>query len=195
MKYIIDEIFWDLDGTIDRRRVGCKPISKYVELWYYSIKNHLKDSETICKMPKNPLDMTRRLAAEYFTDVVTGIEKCLYGLEMIGKNHSIATNASKATAETFLEKNDIKKYFKEILTSNDVELKPNPQCLEVLLKRRGAKRENCLFVTDSFSDVKMAKKAGVKPIRVGWGIDGPTPIGNEVVVNDCNELYEKIKSM
>jgi HAD superfamily hydrolase (TIGR01509 family) len=193
---MVECLIHDADGMFIRRPYsGLKPFSNYVERFYDDIKRQMKGSKSACNIPKYLLNEPKRLAGK-LTFIIPGAKEYFGKVKKDGYSLSIATSASMPTIESILEKNGIRGLFDPVVTSRDVlNLKPDPECLYVVLDKTGAKIEDCALVTDSISDVKMAKKIGMNSIRVGWGIDGFSPIGNEVVAKDFDDLYKKIKAL
>ena len=79
----------------------------------------------------------------------------------------IITNTPKDCVHQILEKFDIEKYFKLVLTSNDVKLaKPHPEIVLKSCELLGVKPKNVVLVGDTMSDIKAGRDAGCKVIGV-----------------------------
>ena len=62
-----------------------------------------------------------------------------------------------------LERHGIRKYFKEIITKDDVkEAKPDPEGLLLCLKKLNIKKSEAFFVGDMTIDILMGRSVGVQ---------------------------------
>lgn len=86
------------------------------------------------------------------------------------KKMAIATFKTKQGTETILEHFNIRQYFDDIVTVNDVELeKPNPECINKILKELKVKQQNAILVGDTITDIQTGKNAGVATCAVSYG--------------------------
>ncbi|TLT06298.1 HAD family hydrolase [Aliarcobacter thereius] len=105
----------------------------------------------------------------------------------------VATNAHSDYARKMLDYLDIQKYFSTILGYNDVkEPKPNPEMINIILDKYGAKKENVKVIGDSIKDTTAALGAGVNGILVNWGFSNYEK--NKNVLNSVEELRKILKT-
>jgi HAD superfamily hydrolase (TIGR01549 family) len=79
----------------------------------------------------------------------------------------LVTSGSKSRVEKDLNRTGIKKYFKTIVTGDDIENpKPHPEGLEIAMREMGVTPKNTIYVGDAYDDFKMAAQAGVTFIGV-----------------------------
>ena len=91
-----------------------------------------------------------------FADTVAVLTK-LQGSPLLG----LVTSGSKSRVERDLDRTDIKKYFKTIVTGDDIENpKPHPEGLEIAMRDLGVKPKETVYVGDSYDDFKAAENAG-----------------------------------
>ncbi len=85
----------------------------------------------------------------------------------------IITNGFEEVQNLKLEKSGLKKYFKEIITSESVGVKkPNPKVFEFALKSANAKIEESIMIGDSYEvDVMGALEFGMLAIHCNFSED------------------------
>jgi len=75
---------------------------------------------------------------------------------------ALVTASSKVDTEMIFTGNRLAKYFKVIITRNDVNnSKPDPECYNVCLERLGVCKEECVVFEDTLNGVRAAKAADV----------------------------------
>ncbi|MEG2524585.1 MAG: HAD-IA family hydrolase, partial [Oscillospiraceae bacterium] len=90
------------------------------------------------------------------------------------KRQTLATFKSKPGTKSVLEHFGIDKYFEMVVTAGDVEHpKPDPECLNVILKRYGLDPRDALLIGDTPTDMKTGKNAGVVVCAVDYGFAPP----------------------
>lgn len=95
-------------------------------------------------------------------------------------------------------KNLNKYYFKDLIPvaigeREGVRKKPAPDTVLTAMKELGSKKEECLYVGDSGSDMITAKNAGIKSVGVTWGFrdaDSLRESGAIFLINSPKELLE-----
>ncbi|MBN1786067.1 MAG: HAD family hydrolase [Candidatus Methanofastidiosa archaeon] len=100
-----------------------------------------------------------------FDGVVAMLEQ-LHGLKK-----AVVTNTTLSCTEMILELHGIKKYFKEIVTSDQVIYgKPHPDMIFLACKRLNVPPEDVILIGDTINDVKAGK--GANCAVIGLGIEG-----------------------
>lgn len=101
----------------------------------------------------------------------------------------ILTNNMRKTTLFLLEKFDIKEYFDVIVCRDDVmELKPSPQGLLYAVEQLGLKKEEIIYVGDSWIDGEAAARAGVSFVGFGEGIMNDSRISCSHVITSISQL-------
>lgn len=105
----------------------------------------------------------------YLTVVYDGIFELIEGLEARGIKSVVLTNKPQSSAELVLEK-FFPGVFAECLgVSEGVVPKPDPTQLFSLMERNGLKKEDCIYVGDTGTDMKTAKGADIVSFGALWG--------------------------
>ena len=121
-------------------------------------------------------------------------------LKMLGDEYilTLNTNAGKERTIPLLEKHNLKKFFKIILTIEDAQSKTEKS--ENIMSELGIDPANAIYITDATSDVMEAAEAGIQSIGVTWGIHErrhfeDSEISDSVidVVDSPDELLNSIK--
>jgi len=100
----------------------------------------------------------------------------------------VVTNTTLDCTEQILKKYDIKKYFIEVVTSDQVSYgKPHPDMLILACEKIGLSPEEVIMIGDTINDIIAARDAKCKSI--GIGIDG------DYRIESLKELPEAIESI
>lgn len=103
-----------------------------------------------------------------------GVEEVLKELKSRGAKLAIVTSKSRETVEMGFRVIPIDHYFDAVITTDDtVEHKPNPQPLQLALRRLDMHPEEAVYIGDSPFDIKAGQAAGVATVAVGWGMFPP----------------------
>ena len=115
----------------------------------------------------------------YYSPLFTKDIKILKGapssLKRLAQKYTlaIASGMMRKTLEKYLHKYKISKYFKYVLSSEDIknadDKKPSPYMLNVVLKHFNESPNNSIYVGDGKGDVEMARNAGIEPAVVLTG--------------------------
>lgn len=103
----------------------------------------------------------------------------------------IITNGFKEVQDLKLEKSNIKKYFKTVITSESVGVKkPNPKIFEYALAQVSAQPQDCIMIGDNIeADILGAFNAGILPIHLE--LNKTTNTKNAFAqINALNELKQ-----
>jgi beta-phosphoglucomutase len=80
---------------------------------------------------------------------------------------AVATSASEMRTHSTLDRLQLARHFKVIVTGNDVaEGKPNPAIYRVACQRLGVSPENALAIEDAVSGIRAARGAGIRCVAV-----------------------------
>ena len=112
-------------------------------------------------------------------------------LQKLSENFELIIISSTLTApiKEILEKEDLNKYFTEIM-GNDVH-KSKIEKIKMVFDKYQTNPGECVFITDTLGDIKEANHMNVKSIAVSWGFNHRETLekGNPMkIVNDPEEL-------
>jgi phosphoglycolate phosphatase len=101
-------------------------------------------------------------------------------------------NMPKEPIRTELERLGLTRYFKSIVTSQDVkEPKPSPQAFETGANRLGVSVKDCLVVGDSITDIRAGQSAGARTAAVLSGLFSRRELEKEkpdLIMKNINSL-------
>ncbi len=125
-----------------------------------------------------------------------GIVELINSVKALGIKQAVLSNkpdyATKGVAKRFF--GDI---FDEVYGGREgVELKPHPAALLSLLDELKIKPEECIFVGDTYVDIRTGKSAGAQTIGVLWGFRDREELsgeGADYIVEDPEEILDIIK--
>lgn len=111
---------------------------------------------------------------------------------------ALCTGKDRERTIIILKNLKIYDYFNEIICSDDVvNPKPNPESLNILMKRFDVSKDHIVMIGDANNDIKCAKSAGVTSIGVTWG-DVPRDLllqdNPDYVADQVSELKTAIES-
>src|SRR5258708_3247326 len=89
-------------------------------------------------------------------------------IKSLRKNYRIAilSNTSSALFREILRKNDLEKYFDEIVVSSEIgHIKPYPEIFEHTLEKLGINASETIFIDDNEHNIKVAERVGIKGIH------------------------------
>lgn len=183
---MIDTVIFDFDGTLADTNNLIINSFKHIYCKYYDGKC---DVDYILSTFREPLEKTlkRDFRSFKYEDVLKsyreyqvgrfGREVTLYDtvaetikyLHEKGTKLGIATSRIKASTVEALKNFDLDKYFKVIVTADDVtNHKPDKEPLIKAIQGLDSRIENTLYVGDSKYDIECALNAEVTPVLVGW---------------------------
>lgn len=176
-------ILFDFDYTLGDTTNGIVLSAQYAleqmgeeERTYEEIKKTigLSLSETYKKLTGNMdeeragrfFDLFKEKADEVMVDSATlypGVKEMLVSLREQGCRIGIVTTKFAYRVQNIMKKFDAEDLFDVIIGVGDVtKVKPDPEGLLLAVERLGVKKEDVLYVGDSFVDAKAAEAAGMK---------------------------------
>ena len=160
------ETYRQLQGREEKREVILKTFGEPLE---YSMKN---------VFPEVPAEKSVGIYREYqrmnflgSIELFPGIRELLD--ELLARDYAMAlvTSRLKYTVNQALDQFDLRKYFKTVVTADDVTRhKPDPQCVEIVLNQMNADPKYTLMVGDTIHDMQCAHNANIMPVLVSWSI-------------------------
>lgn len=189
MKLKPSAILFDMDGVlVDSLDAWWHALNGALEAFNYKKISHgefierywghdLYDNLDTMKIPLEVGTFCNNLYGEHIDGIkiYPDTKDALQKLEKYKK--SIITNTPKDCAVQILKKFDIEKYFKFVLTSDDVTMsKPHPEIVLKSCKLLDANPAEVVLIGDTDSDVKAGRAAGCKV--VGINVDADYTIKN-----------------
>lgn len=125
-----------------------------------------------------------------------GMVETLNKLKKRGIKLAIASNKPVSTVKFVLPKFFEENFFDEVYGGGmGFPLKPNPACVEEIIKKFGVDKKEVLYVGDTGTDMQTGKNAGLKTIGVLWGFRGREELENfgaDVIISHPSELLDLI---
>jgi HAD superfamily hydrolase (TIGR01509 family) len=203
---MVESVIHDWDGVLNDSMnavfktysiVTGKPI-EYIRKVY---NPDWRKFEKEANIPKLSDAEWHRIFREQSSDakLFTGAKEYIKKIKVDGYKTALVTSAGLPRVKNDLRGYNISDVFDAIVAAEDVkELKPNPECLRIAVRRLGSNISECVFIGDTKEDALAAKGIDMKFIGVGWGYHPPEVIrsvdGN-VIVNNFDELYRVIKKL
>jgi len=208
---MIEAVLFDLDGVLIETEL------QTFKFYQSYLKDHgieLKDADFIYKAGRKSVDFWKdvlteeqqktintseitRLKREKFNTApdqfigrVAGGVELLELLQRHKYKMALASQNERRMIETAVNWLNVKKYFSEILSIEEIKnLKPSPEIYLLAAKRLGVKPNNCIVIEDSKDGVNAAKNAGMACIGLQHSY---TPIDAlsraDIVVNTLNDV-------
>lgn len=133
---------------------------------------------------------------------ITGMNGIRHICEVLSRKYSLAvtSTATRKTVEATLKHIGLGKYFKLVMTQNDVKMtKPAPDVYLETLNRLGLKAGECLAIEDSPNGVASAKDAGIKVVALKnklyeeYGYN-PDLSSADIVIENLADLLKIVRS-
>ncbi|MBE6789210.1 MAG: HAD family hydrolase [Ruminococcaceae bacterium] len=133
----------------------------------------------------------------YLTEAYEGVIEMLSALKEMGVKTAILSNKPDVTAGKVS-----KALFKEGLIDvcygarDGIALKPDPAGVYDILEEMGAKKEECLYIGDTATDIKTAKNASLTSIGVLWGFRSRAELegaGADFIIEHPSEIVKIAK--
>ena len=128
--------------------------------------------------------------------LISGAFDLLIALKRKGVSIALMTNDTQAGIDEFIYSNNLEDMFDYLWSAENKPSKPNPKAVIELCKRMKINPSECALVSDSDTDLKMAKEAGI-PIIIGftggWK-HPPTLTEKQFIIEKLNELNIQINT-
>jgi phosphoglycolate phosphatase len=191
-------LLFDLDGVIvDSANVWLLSLNsalkrfnhKLINLDLFNEKywgNDVNNTLELLGLPKKALKIVNETYLKNI-DLVIIFSDVKFTLKKLKNyNKGLITNTPKKIALYLLKKYDILKYFKVIITSDDVKHgKPNPDVIIKACKELNIKPNKVVIIGDTISDIKAGKNLKCKVIGLN--------INADYRVNKLSEILEILK--
>lgn len=133
----------------------------------------------------------------YLTEAYEGIIDMLTSLKEMGVESIILSNKPHSTALKVSDALFGEDLIKRCFGGRDgVPLKPDPQAVYEILELEGVKKEECVYIGDTSTDMKTGKSAGLFTVGVLWGFRGREELetsGADVIISNPAELIDIVK--
>ena len=76
-------------------------------------------------------------------------------------------------------------------------MKPEPDAVFEIIEKFGARKDECLYIGDTATDIKTAKNAGLYSVGVLWGFRDRAELEGaeaDVIVSEAGEIAEIAKN-
>ena len=132
----------------------------------------------------------------YKTTHFEEIPEVLHEIKERGIAVAIASNKPKSTLIPLLPKFFPENFFVYVFGSGEgYPLKPDPSCVELIIKKAKVSKDEVLYVGDTGTDMLTGKSAGVKTVGVLWGFRDEEELKNtgaDVIIKSPSELLNLI---
>lgn len=217
IEYKYSLILFDLDGTIIKSTFQPREAKAAVidELRKLGISNNINTDETmmdiiekasmqIKKKKELPWEKARRRINDILdrfdvealsrSELIHNSKPTLSLLKDKGLRLGIVTNSGRKGAKLFLENSGLENYFDVIVTRNDMQkMKPSGEGIVKAIDTLGCKRNQVMYVEDSWVDVRSAKNAGVVAVAITGGLSPSERLRQEspdIIINSLGELLD-----
>jgi len=188
-------VIFDLDGCLVdtageialmvntvRKKLGLEPLD--IEFVRRTIGGGLRKILEKCLTDAPELvEKALSLAPESYIEISGTIAKPYPGVvdtlrALQGKRRiALATNKIRPATVKLFDALDITKYFDYMCCGDDCpNVKPNPECLYMVLENLGMTAKEAVMVGDTPTDVKTAANAGMDAIAVTYGMAKPEDV-------------------
>ncbi len=134
----------------------------------------------------------------YLTEAYEGIIDMLKSLKEMGVESIILSNKPHSTALKVSDKLFGDDLIKRCFGGREgIPLKPDPQAVYEILELEGVKKEECIYIGDTSTDMKTGKGAGLYTVGVLWGFREREELeksGADVIISKPAELIDIVKN-
>jgi phosphoglycolate phosphatase len=108
-----------------------------------------------------------------------GAAEGLARLRAAGVPTAVATSKIRRSAHALLEATGLAAYLPVVIADDMVGRgKPDPEMAFAAARELGVPANRCAYVGDTVSDMTMARAAGMRPLAVTYGVDGPAALAS-----------------
>lgn len=181
--------FFDFDGTLaDTRQVvvaavqdsftqfGLTQPDSVIILGYIGVPPETSFPQMGADLPPEKLatlcQFFRQAYSQHASEIelFAGISEVLGELQAQGKRLFIITSKTNTALRESAELLGILDYFEDVIGCDDVEnYKPDPDGIELLVKRYDLEKAASVMIGDAIYDIQMGQAAGVATCGVKWG--------------------------
>jgi phosphoglycolate phosphatase len=162
--------------------------------------SHMKDlidrfGVSLVKIPRVVADVREALKRE-IKDVkmFEGLDRVLYELKSMGFSLGVLTSNTKEIVENFNESHNLDGVFDFVHSEKNLFGKHH--AIRKVIRKRGLKHSEVLYVGDEARDVEACKKAHIRCLAVEWGFNSKYALDEheaDYIVDSPDELLMKIK--
>jgi phosphoglycolate phosphatase len=177
-------IFWDFDGVItdsysfvfdfwknELKKSGQNFTKTDFEATFDGVVHPFKYLETrYGEIAEDIIKKYSQYELDSYAELVPIFPEIENAIKQISSNHEsfvVSANLGEVINQT-LEKNNLTNYFNEVF-GREIKGSKNEK-IEKICQENNYKKEECIFIGDTLSDIKQAKIAGVEQIGVTWGV-------------------------
>jgi 2-haloacid dehalogenase len=159
------------------------------------IKEALNYTCDALNLPLNN-EQKEQLLARYKT--LPAFNDVTKSLSQLSENHQLVafSNGEQAAVESLLSHANIRQYFSDIITADEIKtFKPNPDIYQHLLTRTGSRIELSWLISSNSFDVIGAKSFGMKAAwvkRSSAAIYDPWGVEPDLVINNLDQLPHQL---
>lgn len=208
---IFDTVLFDFDGTVMdtndiilqswqhtfKTLTGKKGDENYILATYGEILEESMKRTFPEYNPKEALEIYRSYQYERFLDLISlfpNMEETLKEIKNRNYKTALVTSRMSRTTMAAVKFFKLERFFDEIVTKEDCNrFKPDPEPINIALRRLDSESSKALMVGDSLSDLGCAANAGVCFAMVAWSASvNPFKLkGNETpdfIISEAREL-------
>jgi HAD superfamily hydrolase (TIGR01509 family) len=165
------------------------------------VKNSGKSTEKMAAIRSEALGIAEKyeLEAAMSTGLLSGAVETLKALKRMGLKIGLCTITSEKSASYILQRFKIAEFFDVVVTRNMViQVKPNPEHLQVVLKALSVAPEESVVVGDSSADMQCTRELKVIAVGLPTGISTVQQLTSQGVnfiitsITDLPVLIEKL---
>ncbi|MBQ7336391.1 MAG: HAD family hydrolase [Clostridia bacterium] len=153
-------------------------------------------SESLYERVYHDYDTAYNADVSYKSRIFDGLKEALDAIKAQGVRLAIASNKPDFAAKTVVNKLYGEGYFAYVTgqVPGGV-LKPDPTVVLNVVEQMGVRREECLYIGDTSTDMQTGKNAGIFTVGVLWGFRGKDELvenGADWIVAKPCELFELV---
>lgn len=210
---MIKAIIFDFDGVLVNTEkihidIETSIVREYNQNFIHELKRYagMKELEfwqMMCKennIPVDPVDLLNRSHAMHKEAFGKGLvfEESISLLKKLQKEHALAlaTGATRELLNMTVKDSDLLKYFKAIITSDDVQKgKPDPETFLMAAQSINCAPQDCIVVEDAPNGIAAAKAAGMKVIAITSTFDKEFLGLADAIVEHLHEIPQAIQQL
>ena len=167
-------IFDALNGALSRRNLPTISLDLLGRMAGRPISDILNAEMTVPEPIKKAVEKDVFNAYAEFCrtscQLLPNVESTLKALKSKGVKLGLLTTTPRKPLKAVVRQLAIGKYFDIMLAKDDAKNKPDPDGLKQIITEFGIRKDECLYVGDSPTDVLTGKAAGVRTIAITTGV-------------------------